>query len=150
MPSQDQRLLKESLDLVAPVADQLIAAFYHRLFTEQPQVRSMFPAAMETQRERLLNAIIAVVTHYDHPENLLPALTAMGKRHQVVSPQFGDRGVQAVGVAVPRVAGDQDVPAELEEPAADRIELLWAVGEAVQQDQRSLHPAPVGVEPRIA
>ena len=53
MASQDQRLLKESLDLVAPVADQLIAAFYDRLFTDHPDVRPMFPAVMETQRERL-------------------------------------------------------------------------------------------------
>ncbi len=82
MPSQDQRLLKESLDLVAPVADQLIAAFYHRLFTEHPEVRPMFPPAMETQRERLLNAIIALVTHYDSPETLVPVLSAMGRRHE--------------------------------------------------------------------
>jgi len=89
MASQDQRLLKESLDLVAPVADQLIAAFYDRLFTDHPDVRPMFPAVMETQRERLLNAVIAVVTHYDHPENLLPALTAMGKRHQMYGVSLG-------------------------------------------------------------
>jgi len=98
VPSQDQRLLKESLDLVAPVADQLIAAFYHRLFTEQPQVRSMFPAAMETQRERLLNAIIALVTHYDRPGHLVPALAAMGRRHEGYGVSLGDYA--AVGAAL--------------------------------------------------
>jgi len=98
MASQDQRLLKESLDLVAPVADQLIAAFYQRLFTEHPEVRSMFPAAMETQRERLLNAVIALVTHFDQPENLLPALNSMGRRHEMYGVSLGHYA--AVGSAL--------------------------------------------------
>jgi len=97
--SQDQRLLKESLDLVAPVADELIAAFYHRLFTEHPEVRPMFPAAMDPQRERLLlGAVIALVTHFDHPENLLPALTAMGRRHETYGVSLGHYA--AVGSAL--------------------------------------------------
>jgi methyl-accepting chemotaxis protein len=96
--SQDQRLLKESLDLVAPVADQLIAAFYHRLFTEHPEVRPMFPPVLDTQRERLLNAIIALVTHFDHPENLLPALNAMGRRHETYGVSLGHYA--AVGSAL--------------------------------------------------
>jgi hemoglobin-like flavoprotein len=78
---EDHRLLQESLGLIAPVADDLIRAFYHQLFTDHPQVRPMFPAVMELQRERLLKAIIALVTHYDQPEQLMPALTAMGRTH---------------------------------------------------------------------
>jgi hemoglobin-like flavoprotein len=81
-PSEDQRLLKESLDLVAPVADELIAAFYDRLFTDHPNLRPMFPPVLDTQRERLLKAIIALVTHYDRPQELLPAFAAMGRRHE--------------------------------------------------------------------
>jgi hemoglobin-like flavoprotein len=77
----DAQLLKDSLALVAPVADQLIAQFYDRLFTAYPEVRPMFPAVMDAQREKLLKAIIALVTHYERPDDLLPALNAMGKRH---------------------------------------------------------------------
>jgi len=36
---------------------------------------------MELQRDRLLKAIIALVTHYDRPDQLMPALTAMGRNH---------------------------------------------------------------------
>lgn len=78
---QDHRLLQESLTLIAPVADEVIRAFYDQLFLDYPQVRSMFPAVMDLQRERLLKAIIALVTHYDRPEQLMPALTAMGRNH---------------------------------------------------------------------
>src|SRR5215211_1438741 len=72
---EDHRLLQESLGLVAPVANELIASFYDQLFAEYPTVRSLFPAVMDAQREKLLKAIIALVTHYDRPEQLMPALS---------------------------------------------------------------------------
>jgi methyl-accepting chemotaxis protein len=78
---EDARLLRESLDLVAPVAPELIAAFYDQLFADNPAVRTLFPAVMDQQRERLLKAVIALVTHYDQPEVLIPALTSMGRNH---------------------------------------------------------------------
>ena len=78
---EDHVLLQESLNLVAPVADQLIAAFYDRLFHEHPELRPMFPAVMAPQHDKLLKAVIALVTHYDHPEQLQPALAAMGRAH---------------------------------------------------------------------
>jgi len=78
---EDHRLLQESLGLIAPVADDVIRAFYDQLFADYPQVRPMFPAVMDLQRERLLKAIIALVTHYHEPEKLLPALNSMGRRH---------------------------------------------------------------------
>jgi methyl-accepting chemotaxis protein len=77
----DAQLLQESLNLVAPVAGELIASFYDQLFTDYPEVRPMFPANMDLQQERLLKAVIALVTHYDQPEALLPALTQMGNNH---------------------------------------------------------------------
>lgn len=79
--SEDARMLRESLGLVAPVAGQLVADFYDRLFAEYPQVRPMFPAVMDAQREKLLKAIIALVTQYDQPDALAPALAAMGRNH---------------------------------------------------------------------
>lgn len=79
--AHDQRLLQESLNLIAPIADTVVAAFYDRLFAENPTVRPMFPEVMDLQREKLLKAIIALVTHYGDPEQLVPALSAMGRTH---------------------------------------------------------------------
>ncbi len=78
---EDHRLLNESLGLVAPRSSELIAAFYDKLFTDHPGVRQMFPEEMEPQREKLLKAIIALVTNYDSPDQLAPALTSMGRNH---------------------------------------------------------------------
>jgi methyl-accepting chemotaxis protein len=77
----DARLLRESLDLLAPVAPAVVAAFYEQLFADNPTVRSMFPEVMDLQRERLLGAIVALAGHYDEPEQLVPALTALGRNH---------------------------------------------------------------------
>jgi methyl-accepting chemotaxis protein len=106
--AEDARLLRESLDLVAPVAPELIAAFYEQLFTDNPGVRPLFPAVMDQQRERLLKAVIALVTHYDQPEVLVPALTSMGRNHVQYGAQLGHYA--AVGSALlsvlRRFAGD--------------------------------------------
>ena len=78
---EDHKLLQASLALVAPRADELVTAFYDQLFAEHPSVRSLFPPVMDLQKEKLLKAIIAPVTHYDTPEQLMPALTTMGRNH---------------------------------------------------------------------
>jgi hemoglobin-like flavoprotein len=79
--AEDHRLLRESLGLIAPVADDVVAAFYRQLFLDYPQVRGLFPTTMQPQREKLLSAIIALVTHYDRPDRLTPALASLGRKH---------------------------------------------------------------------
>jgi methyl-accepting chemotaxis protein len=79
--SEDARLLRDSLALIAPVADELIENFYDRLFAEYPHMRLMFPAVMDVQRERSLKAVIALVTYYDTPDALLPALSVIGRHY---------------------------------------------------------------------
>jgi hemoglobin-like flavoprotein len=107
-PPTDAQLLQDSLALVAPVADQLIISFYDRLFTAHPEVRPMFPAVMDMQREKLLKAIIALVTHYERPEDLLPALTAMGKRHATYGVRLEHYAIvgQTLLATLADVAGD--------------------------------------------
>jgi len=110
--TEDARMLRESLALVAPVAEQLIASFYERLFAEYPQVRSMFPANMDMQREKLLKAVIALVTHYDTPEALLPALSTMGRNHVRYGAQVEHYGAvgQTLLATLESYAGDAWTP----------------------------------------
>ena len=77
----DAKLLQASLEVVADRADELIASFYDRLFTEYPAVRPMFPANMDAQHDKLLGAIVALVTNYENPEALRPTLEALGAKH---------------------------------------------------------------------
>ncbi len=104
----DYELLNESLGLVGPVADQMIRSFYDRVFTEYPQTRAMFPADMTQQREHLLKAVVALVTNYDHREDLVPYLEALGGRHVrygVVPEHYGIIG-QALLATLAEVAGE--------------------------------------------
>ena len=109
----DHVLLAESLELIAPVADELVASFYDQLFVDYPEVRPMFPANLAGQREKLLTAIVELVTNYERPEALLPALTALGRRHD----DFGVRidHYSAVGLTLlatlRRFAADAWTPA---------------------------------------
>jgi hemoglobin-like flavoprotein len=110
---EDHRLLQESLGLIAPVAGDVVRDFYDQLFEDYPQVRDMFPVVMDLQRERLLKAIIALVTHYDHPEQLTPALTAMGRAHDGygVRPEHYDAVGSTLLSTLRRYAGDAWTPA---------------------------------------
>lgn len=104
----DYELLNESLGLVAPVADQLIRSFYDRVFAEHPQVRSMFPADMTVQRERLLKAVVDLVTKYDRREELVPHLEALGARHvrYGVQPEHYPIVGQILLESLAQIAGD--------------------------------------------
>lgn len=94
----DQRLLEASVELIAPVATDVVAYFYHDLFARLPGLRQLFPADMSTQRERLLTALIALVVEGAEPATLVPVLEQLGRDHR----KFGARAAQydAVGAAL--------------------------------------------------
>jgi hemoglobin-like flavoprotein len=105
----DHEILNESLALIAPHADQLMRSFYGRLFADHPEVRTLFPAEMDPQRERLLNAIVNLVGAYKQREDLVPGLEALGQRHArygVVPEHYPIVG-RALLAALAEVAGDQ-------------------------------------------
>jgi hemoglobin-like flavoprotein len=104
----DFDLLNESLGLVAPAADELVDDFYDMLFAQHPHVRALFPADMTAQRERLLTAIVDVVTKYDRREELVPRLQALGRRHVRYGalPMHYDIVGRLLLAALRRVAGD--------------------------------------------
>jgi hypothetical protein len=51
---------------------------------------------------------------------------------------------------MPGVARDEDVPTAVEELATDRVELLRASGELMEQHESPLRAISVGVQPGVA
>src|SRR5262249_23664253 len=94
----DQALLEASLGVVAPRAEQIVPYFYELLFGAHPYLRRMFPADMNEQNERLLNALLALVQGVDDPDRLVRQLQQLGRDHR----KFGVREVHyaAVGKAL--------------------------------------------------
>ncbi|GGK90077.1 oxidoreductase [Sphaerisporangium melleum] len=80
--SLNPRLIKESFSLIEPVMGKAVAYFYGRLFAESPQLRGMFPPAMDVQRDRLFAALARIVWSLDSPGSLDAYLGQLGRGHR--------------------------------------------------------------------
>ncbi len=79
-PDQVQ-LVQQSFAKVAPISDQAAVIFYDRLFETAPSVRAMFPSDMTEQRKKLMAMLAVVVNGLAKLEAVLPAASALAKRH---------------------------------------------------------------------
>jgi hemoglobin-like flavoprotein len=127
----DAVILQASLELVADRADDLIASFYDRLFTEYPGVRPMFPADMKPQQDKLLGAIVALATNYDTPDALRPTLLALGEKHGGwgVQPEHFTAVAVCLLATLREYAGDAFTP---EVEGAWTRAYTWAAGTMMQ------------------
>ncbi|MET8141023.1 globin domain-containing protein [Sphaerisporangium sp. NPDC005288] len=80
--SLNPRLIKESFSAIEPVMGRAVAYFYGRLFAESPQLRCMFPPAMDLQRDRLFAALTRIVWSLDSPDSLGSYLGQLGRDHR--------------------------------------------------------------------
>jgi len=81
MTPDQVKLVQQSFAKVAPISDAAAVLFYDRLFEIAPQVRAMFPADMTEQRKKLMAMLAAVVNGLANLESILPAASALAKRH---------------------------------------------------------------------
>jgi nitric oxide dioxygenase len=78
---QQVSLVQQSFSKVAPIAPQAADLFYGRLFEVAPQVRALFPEDMSEQKKKLMGMLAAVVNGLDKLDAILPAASALAKRH---------------------------------------------------------------------
>ncbi|RSS80979.1 globin domain-containing protein [Streptomyces sp. WAC06614] len=81
-PSPDAVLIRRTLTEIGPVADKVTSYFYALVFTGHPELRAMFPVAMDVQRDRLLKALLTAAEHIDDPDTLVPYLRRLGTGHR--------------------------------------------------------------------
>jgi len=81
MTPDQVKLVQQSFSKVAPISEQAAVLFYDRLFEIAPSVKSMFPADMTEQRRKLMTMLAAVVGGLDNLTSILPAASALAKRH---------------------------------------------------------------------
>ena len=78
----DLDALETSFDLVAPRGDELMTAFYSRLFAAAPAVKPLFANTdMRKQKAMLLSALVLIRKSLRDLEPLVPKLHALGARH---------------------------------------------------------------------
>ncbi|MBC3843260.1 hypothetical protein GXW82_32785 [Streptacidiphilus sp. 4-A2] len=78
----DLELVRRSLAAVEPVADRAVAHFYAVLFVHSPELRSLFPAAMDLQRDRLFRALLAAARVADDPVALTELVEPLARGHR--------------------------------------------------------------------
>lgn len=80
--ARDLELIRATLAVVEPVADRATAHFYALIFLHHPEVRSLFPAAMDVQRDRLFRALLQAARSADDPAGLTAYLARLGQGHR--------------------------------------------------------------------
>ena len=75
------KLVQDSFAKVAPISEQAAVLFYGRLFEVAPSVRAMFLDDMTEQRKKLMATLAVVVGGLSNLEAVLPAASALAKRH---------------------------------------------------------------------
>ncbi|MGW5736639.1 MULTISPECIES: globin domain-containing protein [Streptomyces] len=80
--SPDAIRVQRTMAEIGPVADKVTSYFYALLFTRHPDLRPLFPAAMDTQRDRLLKALLTAAEHIDRPDVLGAYLKNLGRGHR--------------------------------------------------------------------
>jgi hemoglobin-like flavoprotein len=93
-----KELVQTTFAQVRPIANTAAALFYNRLFELDPTLRPLFQGDMKEQGRKLMDMITLAVKGLDRPETLLPALSALGRRHAVYG--VSEHDYETVGEAL--------------------------------------------------
>ncbi|QIY56547.1 flavohemoprotein [Streptomyces sp. RPA4-5] len=80
--SPDAVLIRRTMAEIESVADKVTSYFYALLFVQYPDLRALFPASMDTQRDRLFKALLTAAQHVDDAEVLTAYLANLGRGHR--------------------------------------------------------------------
>jgi hemoglobin-like flavoprotein len=81
MNAEQKYLVQSSFEKVAPIAETAAALFYGRLFELDPSLRPMFTTDLKEQGKKLMNMLTLAVRGLDRPDQLIPAVEMLGRRH---------------------------------------------------------------------
>jgi hemoglobin-like flavoprotein len=81
MDSANVDTLRRSFARIAAQKTDVAAMFYERLFEVAPGVRPLFAPDIEEQQEKLLASLVRIVQAVDNPDELVPYLSDLGRRH---------------------------------------------------------------------
>jgi hemoglobin-like flavoprotein len=81
MTPDQVKAIQDSFAKVAPISEQAAALFYGRLFEIAPAVKPLFHGDMTEQGRKLMATLAVVVNGLANLESILPAASALAKRH---------------------------------------------------------------------
>jgi hemoglobin-like flavoprotein len=81
MTPDQVKAIQESFALVAPISEEAAELFYGRLFEIAPAVKPLFHGDIKEQGRKLMATLAVVVNGLGNLEAVLPAASALAKRH---------------------------------------------------------------------
>lgn len=93
MTPQQKQYVRETFNMVAPIAPQAADLFYNRLFEIAPHTRPLFQHSMDAQGKKLMQTLAVAVAHLDKLDEIVPTLQQLGRRHVRYGVQAEDYGV---------------------------------------------------------
>ena len=81
MTNKEIELVKASWANVVPISNLAAELFYGKLFEIDPALKSLFSDNLEEQGKKLMMMINTAVNGLDSPEQIVPAVKALGQRH---------------------------------------------------------------------
>lgn len=81
MNQQQIELVQRSFAKVLPIAEAAAGLFYLRLFELDPALEKLFKGDMKQQGRMLMNMINTAVQGLSRPDQIVPAVQALGRRH---------------------------------------------------------------------
>ncbi|MFE7170190.1 globin domain-containing protein [Streptomyces sp. NPDC057616] len=163
--SPDALLIRRTLAEVAPIADQVTSYFYAMLFVRHPDLRALFPAAMDVQRDRLFSALLRAAELFDDTEALAAQLQSLGRGHRkygAAAAHYPAVGECLIGALSRHASATWDARAEaawvrayttisqimIDAAAADELRApAWWQAEIVAHERRTPDVAVVTVRP---
>jgi hemoglobin-like flavoprotein len=108
--------VRDTFAIVGAAGDDAAAYFYGWLFAGHPELRALFPTAMNEQRDRLFRALGRIVRSLSSPEELAAYLTQLGRDHRKysVEPEMYDAVGEALMATLRAYAGPTFTPAAQE------------------------------------
>jgi hemoglobin-like flavoprotein len=90
--------VQSSFEAVKPIAEIAADLFYTRLFELDPALRAMFRTDRAEQGRKLMHMIGVAVKGLSRPEQILPAVEELGRRHACYGVR--DEHYETVGAAL--------------------------------------------------
>jgi hemoglobin-like flavoprotein len=129
LTAEQQRLVRWSWALVAPIQDEAARLFYDRLFEIDPSVRPLFASTdMAEQGKKLMQMINVAVASLERLDAIRSAVKALGRRHEGYGVK--EEHYESVGAALLWTLGQglgEEFTPEVEEAWAETYGTLTAI-----------------------
>ena len=161
----DTAELKRTWALAESLGDEVPLFFYSHLFLTHPELRSMFPVSMATQRDRLVGALGRIVSNVDELDEVTEFIQQLGRDHrrfEVIAAHYNHVGASLLATLkhflgegwTPDVAGDwadaygviASVMVQAAEASEDSSPSSWPA-EVTAVERRGLDIAVIQVRP---